>query len=65
MEDPTHEPENLGELYGPLKALCEEEVRKAFGDRAINVRPGAITGPGDPTDRLRHWIARVERGGEN
>jgi len=64
MEDPTLEPENLGQFYGPLKALCEEEVSKAFGDRAISVRPGAITGPGDPTDRIRHWIARVERGGE-
>jgi 2'-hydroxyisoflavone reductase len=39
-------------------------VREAFGDRAINVRPGLITGPGDPTDRIRHWIARFERGGE-
>jgi 2'-hydroxyisoflavone reductase len=64
MDDPTLEPENLGQYYGPLKALCEEEVRQAFGDRAINVRPGLITGPGDPTDRIRHWIARMERGGE-
>jgi 2'-hydroxyisoflavone reductase len=62
MEDPTIE--DPGRYYGPLKALCEQEVEAAFGDRAISVRPGVITGPGDPTDRIRHWVARVDRGGE-
>ena len=66
MEDPTDESDPpYGRTYGPRKVLCENEVREAFGDdRAVIVRPGLITGPGDPTDRIRHWIARVERGGE-
>jgi len=51
------------ETYGPLKALCEEEVRKAFGERALLVRPGLIVGPGDPTDRFSYWPWRVARGG--
>jgi 2'-hydroxyisoflavone reductase len=62
MEDPTIE--DTRQYYGPLKALCEQEVEAAFGDRAISVRPGVIAGPGDPTDRIRHWVARVDRGGE-
>ncbi len=66
MDDPTDESEGpYGPSYGPRKALCEEEVLEAFGeDRTIVVRPGLITGPGDPTDRIRHWIGRMERGGE-
>jgi nucleoside-diphosphate-sugar epimerase len=49
--------------YGALKALCEQEVEDAFGDRAILVRPGLIVGPNDPTDRFTYWPRRVERGG--
>jgi 2'-hydroxyisoflavone reductase len=49
--------------YGALKALCEQEVERAFGDRAILVRPGLIVGPHDPTDRFTYWPRRVERGG--
>jgi len=61
MADPTDESEGpYGPSYGPRKALCEAEVREAFGeDRTVVVRPGLITGPGDPTDRIRHWIARM------
>lgn len=61
MEDPTDESEGpYGPSYGPRKALCEAEVLEAFGeDRTVIVRPGLITGPGDPTDRVRHWIARM------
>lgn len=66
MADPTDESESpYGPSYGPRKALCEAEISKVFGpDRTTIVRPGLITGPGDPTDRVRHWFARVERGGE-
>ena len=49
--------------YGALKALCEQEVVRGFGDRAIVVRPGLIVGPNDPTDRFTYWPRRVERGG--
>jgi 2'-hydroxyisoflavone reductase len=49
--------------YGALKALCEQEVERAFGDRAVLVRPGLIVGPNDPTDRFTYWPRRVERGG--
>jgi 2'-hydroxyisoflavone reductase len=49
--------------YGALKALCEEEVVRGFGDRAILVRPGLIVGPNDPTDRFTYWPRRARRGG--
>ena len=49
--------------YGALKALCEQEAVRAFGDRAILVRPGLIVGPNDPTDRFTYWPRRAERGG--
>jgi len=63
ISDPTVE-EITEETYGPLKALCEEETRKAFGDRAIVVRPGLIVGPGDRSDRFTYWPVRIDRGGE-
>jgi 2'-hydroxyisoflavone reductase len=50
--------------YGLSKALAEEETRKAFGDRALIVRPSLIVGPGDLTDRFTYWPVRIERGGE-
>ncbi|HSL17941.1 MAG TPA: NAD-dependent epimerase/dehydratase family protein [Methylomirabilota bacterium] len=50
--------------FGPLKARCEEEARKAFPDRTIVVRPGLIVGPGDRSDRFTYWPVRVHRGGE-
>jgi 2'-hydroxyisoflavone reductase len=52
------------ESYGPLKALCEEAVRREFGARALVVRPGLIVGPHDPTGRFTYWPHRVARGGE-
>jgi len=65
MDDPTDESEHIyGPSYGPRKALCEQEVTKVFGDKAINVRPGIITGTGDPTERLRHWLRRMVAGNE-
>ena len=54
-----------GENYGPLKARCEEEARKAFtDDTTCVVRPGLIVGPGDYSDRFTYWPVRVYRGGE-
>jgi 2'-hydroxyisoflavone reductase len=63
IDDPTVE-EITGETYGPLKALCEEEVQKAFPDGAIIVRPHLIVGPGDRSDRWTYWPVRIARGGE-
>lgn len=65
MDDPTDESESpYGSTYGPRKALCEQEVTKVFGDKAINIRPGIITGVGDPSERLRHWLRRLQAGNE-
>jgi len=63
IADPTIE-RITGETYGALKALCEEETRKAFPDGAIVVRPHLIVGPGDQSDRWTYWPVRVARGGE-
>ena len=50
--------------YGALKALCEVEARRVFGERALVVRPGLIVGPHDPTGRFTYWARRLARGGE-
>jgi 2'-hydroxyisoflavone reductase len=50
--------------YGPLKALCEDTVRRVFGTRSLVVRPGLIAGPHDPTGRFTYWPHRMARGGE-
>ena len=65
MDDPTDESESpYGPSYGARKALCEQEVASVFGDKAILIRPGIITGTGDPTPRLRHWLIRMQVGNE-
>jgi 2'-hydroxyisoflavone reductase len=51
-------------LYGPLKALCEQEAEKAFPGRTTVIRPGLIVGVGDATDRFTYWPVRIARGGE-
>ena len=53
-----------GDTYGPLKALCEQEVQKALPGRTTVIRPGLIVGPDDNTDRFTYWPARAARGGE-
>lgn len=63
LSDPNIE-EVTAETYGPMKALCEQYVRDAFGARASIVRPGYIVGPLDPTDRFTYWPVRASRGGE-
>ncbi len=50
-------------LYGPLKALSEQEAQKQFPGQALIIRPGLIVGPGDETDRFTYWPFRVDRGG--
>ncbi|MDH5309867.1 MAG: epimerase [Gammaproteobacteria bacterium] len=65
MDDPNDESESpYGPSYGARKALCEQEITRVFGDNAIHVRPGIITGVGDPTERLRHWLRRMLAGHE-
>lgn len=51
-------------LYGPLKAACEQEAQKQFGDKATIIRPGLIVGPGDETDRFSYWPVRIAQGGD-
>ncbi len=55
--------EVTGETYGPLKALCEKEVKSFFPEGALIIRPGLIVGPNDPTDRFTYWPVRVANGG--
>lgn len=55
---------DMGNLYGPLKALSEAEAHKQFGDKVTIVRPGYIVGPRDETDRFTYWPRRVAQGGE-
>jgi 2'-hydroxyisoflavone reductase len=53
-----------GELYGPLKALSEQEAEKQFPGHTTIIRPGLIVGPGDETDRFTYWPVRLSKGGE-
>lgn len=61
LEDTPPQPQPT---YGVMKALSENEVRSAFGDRGLIIRPGYIVGPGDTTDRWTYWPVRIARGGE-
>ncbi|NNF28901.1 MAG: NAD-dependent epimerase/dehydratase family protein [Gemmatimonadetes bacterium] len=61
IEDPASE--DVNRYYGPLKVLCEEAVREAFGSRATVVRLHVVAGPGDPTDRFTYWPVRIDAGG--
>lgn len=63
LDDPAVE-EVTGETYGALKALCEAEVTRAVGERALIVRPGLIVGPCDPSDRFTYWPVRASKGGD-
>ena len=55
---------SYAELYGGLKALCEQAVEEVMPNRALIIRPGLIVGPDDYTDRFTYWPIRVARGGE-
>ena len=51
-------------LYGPLKALAEQEAEKWFPKKTLIIRPGLIVGPRDETDRFSYWPVRIDHGGE-
>jgi len=55
---------SYGELYGGLKALCEQAAEEVMPNRVLIIRPGLIVGPHDYTDRFTYWPVRVARGGE-
>lgn len=56
--------QNMGGLYGPLKAASEREAEKWFPARTTVIRPGLIVGPRDMSGRFTYWPVRVARGGE-
>jgi 2'-hydroxyisoflavone reductase len=51
------------ELHGGIKVASENAVRDRIGERALVVRPGIISGPGDVMDRFGYWAGRFARGG--
>ena len=55
---------DFGDLYGPLKAECENAAVSGMRGRALVVRPGVIIGPHDTSDRFTYWVRRVARAGE-
>ena len=61
--DTSGEP-SYRELYGGLKALCEQAAEAVMPNRVLTIRPGLIVGPDDYTDRFTYWPVRVSRGGE-
>lgn len=62
LSDPQSE--EIMRDYGALKAACERVVDEVYGARALNIRPGLIVGPWDPTGRYTYWPLRLQRGGE-
>lgn len=55
---------SYGEMYGALKALCEQAAEARMPGRVLNVRPGLIVGPYDYTDRFTYWVTRAGDGGD-
>jgi 2'-hydroxyisoflavone reductase len=64
LPDESIETLETPDAYGGLKALCEQAVEEELPGRALNIRPGLIVGPYDPTDRFTYWPSRVAKGGE-
>jgi 2'-hydroxyisoflavone reductase len=63
LTDPTVE-EITNETYGGLKVLCEQAAEAAFPGGAVNIRPGLIVGPYDPSNRFTYWPVRIRKGGD-
>jgi 2'-hydroxyisoflavone reductase len=65
LSDETDDPDNEDHIthYGALKVQCEQEVERAFPGAAVQLRPGPIVGPHDPTDRFTYWPRRAAAGG--
>jgi 2'-hydroxyisoflavone reductase len=63
LPDPRVE-EVTGETYGGLKVLCERAAGEMMPGRVLNVRPGLISGPHDPTGRFTYWPRRIAAGGQ-
>ena len=61
---PEGAPHNPGRYYGPLKALCENEVEKVFPNAFTVIRPVWVSGPGDNNHLFTYWVMRMKRGGE-
>ncbi len=53
-----------GELYGGLKALCEQAAEAEMPGRALSIRAGLIVGTFDYSGRFAYWVRRVASGGE-
>ncbi len=51
------------EAYGPMKVACEQIVQEGTASSMV-IRPGLISGPGDPTGRYTYWPARLAHAGE-
>ncbi len=46
-----------GETYGPLKVMCESEVRERYPNSLI-IRPTYVIGPDDYTNRFHSWVRK-------
>ena len=64
LEDETVEEITSAEVYGGLKALCEQAAEESLPGRVLVVRAGLIVGPYDPTGRFTYWVHRIARGGD-
>ncbi len=53
-----------GEMYGGLKALCEQAAEEVLPNRVLIIRPGLIVGSYDYTARFTYWVERIARGNE-
>lgn len=62
--DPYQTHPSRWQQYGSFKVVCEREAQAQFPGQTLVVRPGVISGPGDPTDHLAYCFARMRRGGE-
>lgn len=56
--------EDIMRYYGALKAACEQVIEDVYGPQAVNIRPGLIVGPEDPSDRYTYWPVRMDQGGD-